>query len=50
VSGFPNLFMLCGPNTNLGHNSIVYMLESQINYIVTAGEAYLTPRPQADVA
>jgi len=33
VSGFPNLFMLYGPNTNLGHNSIVYMLESQIRYV-----------------
>jgi cation diffusion facilitator CzcD-associated flavoprotein CzcO len=33
VSGFPNLFMLYGPNTNLGHNSIIYMLESQFNYI-----------------
>jgi len=30
VPGFPNFFMLYGPNTNLGHNSIVYMLESQI--------------------
>lgn len=36
VSGFPNLFVLYGPNTNLGHNSIVYMLESQISYIVDA--------------
>lgn len=36
VSGFPNLFMLYGPNTNLGHNSIVYMLESQIRYITQA--------------
>ncbi|MBV1920766.1 MAG: NAD(P)/FAD-dependent oxidoreductase [Pseudomonadales bacterium] len=34
VSGFPNFHMLYGPNTNLGHNSIVYMLESQINYIL----------------
>lgn len=34
VSGFPNLYMLYGPNTNLGHNSIVYMLESQFNYVV----------------
>ena len=33
VSGFPNFFMMYGPNTNLGHNSIVYMLESQMNYI-----------------
>ena len=34
VSGFPNLFLIYGPNTNLGHNSIIYMLESQFNYIV----------------
>jgi cation diffusion facilitator CzcD-associated flavoprotein CzcO len=36
VSGFPNLFLLYGPNTNLGHNSIVLMLESQIGYLVQA--------------
>ena len=36
VSGFPNLFMLYGPNTNLGHNSIIYMLESQIRYVTDA--------------
>ena len=34
VAGFPNFFMLYGPNTNLAHNSIVYMLESQIRYVV----------------
>ncbi len=34
VSGFPNLFLLVGPNTALGHNSIVYMIESQLNYII----------------
>jgi cation diffusion facilitator CzcD-associated flavoprotein CzcO len=33
VSGFPNLFLLYGPNTNLGHNSIIYMLESQFSYV-----------------
>ena len=32
VSGFPNLFVLYGPNTNLGHNSIIFMLERQIRY------------------
>lgn len=36
VHGFPNLFMLYGPNTNLGHSSIVYMLESQFNYVLDA--------------
>jgi cation diffusion facilitator CzcD-associated flavoprotein CzcO len=34
MPGFPNLFLLYGPNTNLGHNSIIYMVENQVNYIV----------------
>src|SRR3546814_3908777 len=34
VSGFPNLFMLYGPNTNLAHSSIVFMLEAQVNYVL----------------
>ena len=34
VPGFPNFFMLYGPNTNLGHNSIVYMLESQVAHVM----------------
>jgi len=34
VPGFPNFFMVYGPNTNLGHNSIIYMLESQIAHIM----------------
>ena len=33
VAGFPNLFFLLGPNTGLGHNSVVFMIESQIRYI-----------------
>jgi len=36
ISGFPNLFALVGPNTGLGHNSIVYMIESQLAYIMDA--------------
>ncbi|MCW2991410.1 MAG: FAD-dependent pyridine nucleotide-disulfide oxidoreductase, partial [Solirubrobacterales bacterium] len=36
VAGFPNLFLLTGPNTGLGHNSIVYILESQFNYVLDA--------------
>ena len=36
VSGFPNLFMLYGPNTNLGHNSILVMIEVQVSYILDA--------------
>lgn len=38
VSGFPNLFMLYGPNTNLSHSSIVFMLESQMRYILQGVE------------
>jgi cation diffusion facilitator CzcD-associated flavoprotein CzcO len=34
VTGFPNLFLLYGPNTNLGHNSILFMIECQVNYIL----------------
>ena len=34
--GFPNLFMLLGPNTGLGHSSMVYMIESQIAYVMDA--------------
>jgi cation diffusion facilitator CzcD-associated flavoprotein CzcO len=39
VAGFPNLFLFYGPNTNLGHNSIVYMLESQMTYVMSALDA-----------
>jgi cation diffusion facilitator CzcD-associated flavoprotein CzcO len=34
VSGFPNLFLLYGPNTNLGHNSIIFMIECQVGYVM----------------
>jgi cation diffusion facilitator CzcD-associated flavoprotein CzcO len=36
VTGFPNLLLFYGPNLNLGHSSIVYMLESQTNYALDA--------------
>jgi cation diffusion facilitator CzcD-associated flavoprotein CzcO len=36
VSGFPNLFILMGPNTGLGHNSVLIMLEAQIEHLLTA--------------
>jgi cation diffusion facilitator CzcD-associated flavoprotein CzcO len=45
VHGFPNMFVLYGPNTNLSHNSIIHMLESQFAYVrdavrrIVAGEA-----------
>ena len=36
VAGFPNLFLLLGPNTGLGHNSVVYMAEAQADYVLQA--------------
>ena len=36
MPGFPNLFVLCGPNTGLGHSSMVYMIESQVAYVMDA--------------
>jgi cation diffusion facilitator CzcD-associated flavoprotein CzcO len=36
VAGFPNLFLLVGPNTGLGHSSMVYMIESQLQYVMQA--------------
>jgi cation diffusion facilitator CzcD-associated flavoprotein CzcO len=33
VNGFPNLFLLLGPNTGLGHTSVVFMIEAQARYI-----------------
>jgi cation diffusion facilitator CzcD-associated flavoprotein CzcO len=39
VADVPNLFFLLGPNTGLGHNSVVFMIESQIRYAASAIEA-----------
>lgn len=57
VSGFPNMFLLYGPNTNLSHSSIVFMLESQFRYIrqaverLAAGDVkWLDVLPQAQSA
>ncbi len=36
VAGMPNLFFLLGPNTGLGHNSVVFMIEAQIRYVAQA--------------
>jgi cation diffusion facilitator CzcD-associated flavoprotein CzcO len=33
IANFPNFFMIVGPNTGLGHNSMIYMIESQVQYI-----------------
>jgi len=36
VAGFPNLFLLVGPNVGVGHTSMVYMIESQLAYVLDA--------------
>jgi cation diffusion facilitator CzcD-associated flavoprotein CzcO len=36
MPGFPNLFLLLGPNTGLGHSSMIYMIESQIHHVLGA--------------
>jgi len=57
ISGFPNFFMLVGPNTGLGHNSIILMIEAQVGYLVdlldkarAAGIPALDPRADAQAA
>jgi cation diffusion facilitator CzcD-associated flavoprotein CzcO len=57
VAGFPNLFFLTGPNTGLGHNSIVYMIEAQVAYLVdmvdrarTTGQDVLEVRPEVQAS
>lgn len=46
VAGFPNLFHLVGPNTGLGHNSIVFMIEAQVRHVLACME--LARREGAD--
>ncbi|MGH3444604.1 MAG: 4-hydroxyacetophenone monooxygenase, partial [Nocardioidaceae bacterium] len=57
VHGFPNLFFIVGPNTGLGHTSMVFMIESQVAYTVDAlrrmradGVAAIEPTPDAQRA
>lgn len=56
VTGFPNLFLLTGPNTGLGHNSMVFMIEAQVQYVLSAlklieqNKAPLNVRPAVEAA
>lgn len=57
VSGYPNLYQLVGPNTALGHNSIIFMIECQVRYVLECmrelrerGADYLDVAPQAQAA
>jgi cation diffusion facilitator CzcD-associated flavoprotein CzcO len=43
VAGFPNLFLMIGPNATLAHNSMIYMIESHINYIASALAFFARP-------
>jgi cation diffusion facilitator CzcD-associated flavoprotein CzcO len=36
VAGYPNLFFVTGPNTGLGHNSLLFMIEAQLTYVLDA--------------
>ncbi len=36
VAGFPNLFLLLGPNSGLGHNSVVFMIEAELTHLLKA--------------
>ncbi len=54
TTGFPNLFFIVGPNTGLGHSSMVFMIESQIAYLLDAlrtmdarGVATVEPKTRA---
>ena len=51
VPGFPNFFILLGPNTGLGHTSVVYMIEAQIAYVLDAlrtGAGTVEVRPEVE--
>ncbi|WP_026942271.1 flavin-containing monooxygenase [Hellea balneolensis] len=54
TSGFPNMFMLYGPNTNTGHTSIIYKLEAQFEHILKliakAGEGMVSVSKSAEDA
>ncbi|WP_245159521.1 NAD(P)/FAD-dependent oxidoreductase [Blastococcus sp. CT_GayMR19] len=57
VAGFPNLFLLVGPNVGVGHTSMVYMIESQVAYVDDAlrtmdaeGLEVLETTPEAQAA
>lgn len=57
VAGFPNLFFILGPNTGLGHTSVLVMMEAQVDYILGAlktledrGASWCDVRPPAQTA
>jgi hypothetical protein len=56
TANYPNMYMLVGPHTGLGHNSIIFMIEAQVDYIIKCmqlvkqkGVDYIDVKPQAMV-
>ncbi|MGA3189788.1 MAG: NAD(P)/FAD-dependent oxidoreductase [Bryobacteraceae bacterium] len=49
VAGFPNFFLLLGPNTGLGHNSVVLMIEAQVRYVMSCLRMMRRRGPVMDV-
>lgn len=49
VPGFPNFFVVTGPNTGIGHTSAVFVIESQMEYVMRALDAALSAGPQGTV-
>src|SRR5262245_26119846 len=54
VPGFPNFFLLLGPNSATGHTSALIMIESQANYVISClrlmdkhGLTHVDPSPEA---
>ncbi|WP_405144978.1 NAD(P)/FAD-dependent oxidoreductase [Sphaerisporangium sp. NBC_01403] len=47
TAGFPNLFFLLGPNTGLGHNSVVFMIEAQVRYVMSCLRLLSSTRARA---
>lgn len=57
IAGFPNFFLIVGPNTGLGHNSMIYMIESHIAYIAAClrelglrGARTMSVKPEVEAA
>lgn len=54
TANYPNMYMLVGPHTGLGHNSIIFMIEAQVDYIIKCidlvkqkGADYIDVKPEA---
>jgi len=57
MPGFPNLFVVTGPNTGIGHTSAIFVIEAQMNYILKSiqqldktGSKAIEVKPEAEAA